>query len=376
MSLGAPWFNAQKQAWYIKVSGKLVSIKRPDGTLIKGQENEAEAVEAWHKMMAVAQAPQNGDDNPLYIVLDLYMQDLERRHGSAKTLKEYKKYYQEFCDANPGLTVGQFKPIHLLRFFDAHSGWSDGMRNYIGTAFQSALNWAAGADGSLISKNPLKGMRMPQGRSRGAQALVSDDDHRKLLEVVPEDLRQVLTVLRAVGCRPSAVYRVTAAEFYPDQGVWRFEASSHKTGKKTRKPLVVPLPDHVVTLCSKLVSQFPEGPLFRTARGGTWDAQKLANRIAWYKNRHKLNVIAYGYRHTVATELLEAGVEDAKVAAILGHKNTAMIYRHYGHLGTKIKSLRDLLQDNAGFNHVESAGQKQARAQGTDDGPATQQHAG
>jgi integrase len=53
--------------------------------------------------------------------------------------------------------------------------------------------------------------------------------------------------------------------------------------------------------------------------------------------------IAYGYRHTFATDALANGVPDAQVAALLGHSGTAMLHKHYAHLGARAKALRDAL---------------------------------
>ncbi len=38
--------------------------------------------------------------------------------------------------------------------------------------------------------------------------------------------------------------------------------------------------------------------------------------------------MAYGYRHSFATDALANGVPDAMVAALLGHSGTVMLHRH------------------------------------------------
>jgi integrase len=53
--------------------------------------------------------------------------------------------------------------------------------------------------------------------------------------------------------------------------------------------------------------------------------------------------IAYGLRHSFATDALERGVPDAHVAELLGHSGTAMLHKHYSHLGAKAQALREAL---------------------------------
>jgi len=51
-------------------------------------------------------------------------------------------------------------------------------------------------------------------------------------------------------------------------------------------------------------------------------------------------VCSYDFRHTWATRALKAGVPAAHVAAMLGHSSTAMVFKHYGHLGEEVELLR------------------------------------
>jgi hypothetical protein len=317
---GKPWLRKLSNGtlrWYMPkgaTGGKLVPITRKDDTFIDGKEAESDAIQAWHAWMASAQAPEKGEDNEVRLVLDLYLQHVQK-HASKKTLDAYVGFFRSFRDQWPGLLVRHLWPLHVDQWWEqCHRTWGPSTRLYSATALQAALNWAAGTQGGLIPKNPLKGMKMPRGRSRGADALIDDDDHKKLLAAVPDDLRDVLITLRHTGTRPSTVSRVTASEFDAEQGTWRLDPERHKSGKKTGMPLVV-LPPALVELCKRLALKHPQGPLFRTKKGEPWYAAKLASRILWYKKKLQVKVIAYGYRHNLATDLLEQGVADAQVAA-------------------------------------------------------------
>ena len=56
-----------------------------------------------------------------------------------------------------------------------------------------------------------------------------------------------------------------------------------------------------------------------------------------------VKITAYCLRHTFATDALANGVPDAHVAELLAHEGTAMLHRHYAHLGARAKALRDAL---------------------------------
>jgi integrase len=43
-------------------------------------------------------------------------------------------------------------------------------------------------------------------------------------------------------------------------------------------------------------------------------------------------ITMYGMRHSFASNYLIAGISDVKVARWLGHADTRMVHRHYGHL--------------------------------------------
>jgi integrase len=262
---GKPWFRRENQSWYLKVGGKQVRLVDKKGDDIRGQEREADALTVWHEMMAKEDARANQDDNSVRLILGLYLERHLKVNAAEKTFREWRDIYKGFCDRWPGLLVRELTPNKLRQWWAEHPTWGSSYQNHIGTALKAALNWAADADsGRLIPRNPLDGMRLPRVRSRGANALISAEDHQKLLAIVPEDLRDVLVALRDTGTRPSNIWRATKKNVDTEQGAlvfaeWNTEPGTpiHKTFRKTGESLVVPLTPEVVEICKRLAAKYP-----------------------------------------------------------------------------------------------------------------------
>src|SRR5262245_15089222 len=115
--------------------------------------------------------------------------------------------------------------------------------------------------------------------------------------------------------------------------------------RKSGRSRTVHLPPAVLAVCRRLAGRHPTGPLFRTTRGEPW--RKTAWRQAMARAQRKLGLAARpmvsGYRHAFATDALALGVSDAQVAELLGHSDTGMIHKHYGHLSARSRALKEAL---------------------------------
>ena len=115
--------------------------------------------------------------------------------------------------------------------------------------------------------------------------------------------------------------------------------------KKSGKPRIIYLTPELTAVCRELATKHPEGALFRTTTSKPWcHGCYLAEQVRKLRKRLGIKgVVPYGYRHGFATDALANGVPDAQVAELLGHSGTAMLHRHYAHLGARAKALRDAL---------------------------------
>jgi integrase len=201
--------------------------------------------------------------------------------------------------------------------------------------------WAVLPTQGLLPTDPTQGLKLPSPLSRGTEAIASAEEHARLLAVAPECHRNALEALHATGCRPGELCSVEARHFDAQAGAWLLD--THKTDG-TGKVRVILLPPAIVGLCKTLAERYPTGTLFRDTKGKPLTPERIRNWL--FKTRRRLGirrVIAYGYRHGLATDALAKGVPDAHVAALLGHASTTMLHRHYSHLTARSQALREAL---------------------------------
>ncbi len=256
------------------------------------------------------------------------------------------------------MLVRDLRPAHIHEWWQlSHPKWGNSTKNLSGAAFKAAFRWASspGKGGAIIPKNPLDGMPLPTMRKRSAEVVVTDEAFEGLMNLVKSgELKDILRVAWENGTRPVNLSRATKANLTEDGNAlifadWNTEEGSavHKTFKATGRPLMVPLTDNAKEIVKRLIEKHPDGPIFRTPTGLPWTEVRLANTVLHYAKRAGLKgqFTAYSCRHTRATVLLEQGLGDTDVAAILGN-TPGVIHRNYSHVAAKVNRLRDLLNQS------------------------------
>ena len=329
-----PFYREERKCWYVKDAS---------GRFIRLDPNEDKAYRLWEDMRRLADYRHH--NATLDAILEAFLVDLEPRI-SEERLTKYTYFANAFSDHMGKPTMARrVTGSDVLRWIQKPKNgkvWSVARQRDAGQAIKRALGWAI-RRGYLPWSDVLElTFQAPAPRA----TTLSRATHADLVASCRKERKSrpfalVLIALRLSPARPIQVREVTAANIIGTS--WVFP--KHKTGKKTGKALVIRMGPCLETLTRILVHFRPKGTLFRTFHGKKWTKDGLALRFRRVRERLKLEgITAYSYRHSFATDALEAGVDLPTVAALLGHSDTAMVARVYGHLDQKTGHLQDALR--------------------------------
>jgi integrase len=329
-----PWYRASKATWYITVEGKKVSLG------VRGQESEAEAIAAWHRLMANGEGQKAKQPEVVTVgeVIVAFLGDAGGR-VKAKTIEWYAEFLNPFA-TRFGNGRASALTAHQAENYARKPTWSDSTRHDFLGVLVSVFKWAERA--GVVASNPLQHVRKPAKASRGDKALISAEEYSRLVEAASRPFCLFLTVLHATGARPGEVAAITAENFDAATGVVHLR--DHKTAHLGKRRILY-LPPPIVALLVSQREVYPSGALLRTRMGNPWGHDVLVHEMARLRRRVAVpHATLYGFRHSFATDALANGVPDAQVAALLGHSGTAMLHRHYSHLTAQSQVLREALK--------------------------------
>jgi integrase len=315
-----------------------------------------ERARAWFQRKAREQA---GDFVPLdrpYTVADAladYRADYQRRSGKATdrldasaaawigpelgtvSLDRLTKvrivgWHQKMAETPPRLRT---KPGTVQRHREADASAEAVRRrrstaNRVLTILKAVLNHAH-REGRCASDDAWRTVRSFREADAAKLRYLSDDEARRLTNACPADFRALLTAALLTGCRYGELTAMTADDFNPDAGTVRVRTS--KSGKPRHVVLTQEGRDFVV----RLAAGRPGGArLFVRANGKPWAKSEQQRPLAAACAAAQIEPVInfHGARHTYASRLAMRGVPLAVIAAQLGHSDTRMVEKHYGHM--------------------------------------------
>lgn len=351
-----PWYRSGKDAWYATVQGRSVSLR------VKGRDSKHTAQRAWHRLMAgdmpepspkpepsLSLAPALAEVQPITVaeVVGRYLADAEQR-VKPTTLAVLGFRLRPFADKHGSVKADALME-EVVRQWLRSRNLSQSSRHGIIGCVKSCFAWAERK--GIIPANPLRHLERPACQSRGAKAVISDADHQKLTASASPALKPLLTLLRETGARPSELARLTADDVDFANAV--AVLAEHKTASHGKPRLIVLTPT-AASLLQELADRRPIGALLRNAYGVPWTKDAICQAMRALCHKAGVKAVAYGYRHSFATDALASGVPDATVAALLGHSSTSMLHKHYSHLTARTAVLREAVAKVRGFGRAAS----------------------
>ena len=338
----SPWFWEERNGWYVTKDGTrhFLGSHPPDAPAprkLKGKWNAPDAVrQKFHALMAAppvtSPTPQPAATPAGLSLGELFEKYLDwcQKHRAPRTYDGYAWHLQAFCDhvkvaaTFPALDL---KPFHVVEWLDAHPSWGPTYRRNATGAVQRAFNWAE--ELGYVAANPVRKIKKPAAARR--EQAVTPEEFAAILAAYPDGdpFRDLLEFSWETGCRPQEAKRAEAR--HVDAGNHRvfFPPKEAKGGKKWRVILTTPRAEEIL---ARLLPSAKAGLVFRNADGNPWTTYAVNCRFCRLKAKLGTKYALYSLRHGFATRKLEAGLDSATVAALMGHSDSSMLDRVYSHV--------------------------------------------
>lgn len=152
---------------------------------------------------------------------------------------------------------------------------------------------------------------------------------KRLINAAQPDFRLLVQAALQTGARYGELTRLVVADFNPDVGTLSIQQT--KSGKSRH----VVLTDEGVQFFRRLCAgRTGDEVMLRKANGSPWNFAHQIRPMDEMVTRAKISppITFHGLRHTWASHAVMNGMPLMVVARNLGHADTRMVEKHYGHL--------------------------------------------
>jgi integrase len=200
--------------------------------------------------------------------------------------------------------------------------------NRVLTILKAALN-RAWREGKIASDDAWRRVEPFEEADAARVRYLSIEECRRLIDTAEGEFRDLVRAALLTGCRFGELAAFQCRDFNPDTGTLHVRAS--KTGKGRH----VVLNDEGSALFGDLIGDRRGIELLlRKADGDRWGKSNQTRPMAEACQRAGIEPAAnfHALRHTYASHAVMAGAPLLVVAKNLGHSDTRMVEKHYGHL--------------------------------------------
>jgi integrase len=201
--------------------------------------------------------------------------------------------------------------------------------NRVLTMLKAALNHAF--DEGLVSNRDAWGRKLKPFRDVEVARVqyLSIAEAQRLINACDADFRPLVIAGLQAGCRYGELTRLEVQDFNPDAGTVAIRKS--KSGKARH---IVLTDEGIEFSRQQCAGRSGHELMFRHADGTGWKASEQGRPMkeACIRAKIKPVITFHGLRHTWASHAVMNGVPLMVVAKNMGHRDTRMVERHYGHL--------------------------------------------
>ncbi len=243
---------------------------------------------------------------------------VERQGPRKRSFSTDEHRYKMFLEPWASRKVSSIDRADVIRLLDtvtatSGAGSSNRVRALAHVLFAKAREWGA----EIV--NPVSGT--PRNKEHPKERYLSPDELGRFLAAVEADhdadTRDFLRLLLFTGVRRGTLCRARWADLDRQDKLWRIPAEYMKAGRELTIPLA---PEAVAILTERLALAAPGATWVfpgRAAAGHTEDS-----RAGWLRILARAEITGltqHDLRRSFATYALEAGVQWATIARVLGH---------------------------------------------------------
>ena len=325
-----PWQRKNRPGWWTTLDGRQILLTE-DGSYEDAQQR-------LFRLLLRENRVHRPDtlDLALSDLIEVYLDHLQATvaKGSYQTARARLQVVADHCGT---VSASAIRASHIERLLAKRQVSNSTKRGYV-VALRSCLAYCRRE--GLISKDldPLQGYKLPHAERR--ERTLTTEERVAIEAAATPELRTLLQALGETGARPHILLELEARHIRWGEGIAVTESKG--------RPYTLVLTGKLLAVLRQLATVHPTGPLLRNTRGEPWT--RNAVRCQLHRLGVKLglsHISAYVWRHSYATDALQAGVNPGALAALMGHKDLSMISRHYSHLAERTGQLRQAAEDAA-----------------------------
>lgn len=310
-----PYWKSQQQRWVCTIDGQRITL---------GAEKEA-AFDKYHQLMLNRRAV-SAEVSTVYELSQSYL-DWCQENRSAGTYSNHRLYLKSFIGAiGKTLKISALRKHHVLN-------WSKGVgvttsQNDAISVVQRMFNWAV--EHEYLHASPIPKIVKPKRKRR--EIVYTPEQWKIIQSYASPQLAALINFLWSTGCRPKEGRTVEARHVHDDLVIFPPDESKGETDSR-----VIFLTAEAKGIVAPRLKE--KGVLFKNTKGVPYTKDALVQAMIRISKKAGFRCIAYGARHSYATNALIRSVDTVSLSHLMGHRSTRMV-SNYAHLSQNIEHLR------------------------------------